>query len=136
MIVHLLQKKVKIEFTDEDGTKYLFAVHGPFSQDKVRKVMEMADLLSGDHGAQQRQSGAESSRYDQIFRLIESSYSMKEFSSADIARDYEEVHGGSVPLSTVATYLARLTDRGNLKRQKFGNSWVYRLSKLPDQFPK
>jgi hypothetical protein len=131
-----LQKKVKIEFTDEEGTKYSFAVHGPFSQDKVRKIMEMADLLSGEHGAPQRQSGAEPSRYDQIFRLIESSYSMKEFSSADIARDYEEVHGGSIPLSTVSTYLARLTDRGNLKRQKFGNSWVYRLSKLPDQFPK
>lgn len=123
---------MKIEFTDEDGTKYSLAVHGQFSQDKVRRIMEMVDLLgTQQHNTPQPRRDDQPSTYNQIIRLIQSSYAVKEFSSADIARDYEELHGSSIPLSTVSTYLARLTDRGNLKRQKFGNSWVYRLSTLP-----
>ena len=58
----------------------------------------------------------------------------KEFSSADIARDYEELHGEPIGLSTVSTYLSRMAERGALKRQKFGNSWVYRRVHLaPNQ---
>jgi len=132
-----LPKRVKIEFTDEDGTKYSLAVDGHFSQDKVRRIMEMADLLSAqDHQAPQRKPNDGPSIYNEIIHLIQSSYALKEFSSADIARDYEELHGSSIALSTVSTYLARLADRGNLKRQKFGNSWVYRLSTLSGQLPK
>jgi hypothetical protein len=126
-----LRKKVKVEITDEDGTIYSLALHGKFSHDKVMRMMELVDLLGqGSHNDSQALPPNESTTYGRILKLIQSSYSGKEFSSADIARDYEDRHASPIPLSTVSTYLSRLADRGFLNRQKFGNSWVYRLSHL------
>ncbi|MDA4136404.1 MAG: hypothetical protein OK449_05340 [Thaumarchaeota archaeon] len=123
-----MRKKVKVEITDEDGTTYSLALHGKFSQDKVMRMMELIDLFGpGGRNTAQLLPPDESTAYGKILKLIQSSYSVKEFSSADIARDYEESHGSSIPLSTVSTYLSRQADRGILSRQKFGNSWVYRL---------
>jgi hypothetical protein len=126
-----LRKKVKVEITDEEGTTYSLALQGRFSQDKVMRMMEMLDLLGkGDHEISRAPIPDESTTFGRILKLVQSSYSVKEFSSADIARDYEELHASPIPLSTVSTYLSRLADRGVLKRQKFGNSWVYRVSHL------
>jgi len=124
-----LRKKVKVEITDEDGTTYSFALQGSFTQNKVMRMMELIDMIGEPgHKPKPTVAGDESTTYGRILKLIMSSYSGKEFSSADIARDYEEHHGTPIPLSTVSTYLSRLAERGTLARQKFGNSWVYRVS--------
>jgi Penicillinase repressor len=126
-----LRKKVKVEITDEEGTTYSLALRGRFSHEKVMRVMEFIDLLgSPDHGGESALHLNESTIYGRILKLIQSSYTAKEFSSADIAREYEEHHASPIPLSTVSTYLSRLADRGVLNRQKFGNSWVYRVVHL------
>jgi hypothetical protein len=126
-----LQKKVKVEITDEDGTTYSLALHGNLSHQKVMRMMELVDLLGqNQHGAPEALAPNESTTFGRILKLIQSSYSAKEFSSADIARDYEDKHPSPIPLSTVSTYLSRLADKGLLNRQKFGNSWVYRLAHL------
>jgi hypothetical protein len=128
-----LRKKVKVEITDEEGTTYSLALHGKFSQDKVMRMMELIDLFGqGDHNTSHMLPPDESTTYGRILKLIQSFYSTKEFSSADIARDYEERLGSPIPLSTVSTYLSRQADRGILSRQKFGNSWVYRLTRVSD----
>jgi len=127
-----LRKKVKVEITDEEGTTYSLALHGKFSSEKLMRMMEVIDLLDKvDHGINNVPPPNESSTYGKILRLIQTSYSTKEFSSADVARDFDDLHAGPIPLSTVSTYLARLADKGLLKRQKFGNSWVYRLVHVP-----
>lgn len=126
-----MRKKVKVEITDDEGTTYSLAVHGRFSHDKVMRVMELIDLLGrGEHNDQAALPPDESTSYGRMLKLIQGAYPAKEFSSADIARDYEDKHGSPIPLSTISTYLSRLADRGVLKRQKFGNSWVYRVSHL------
>jgi hypothetical protein len=126
-----LRKKVKVEITDDEGTTYSLALHGRFSSEKVMRVMELIDLLGQtDHNTGTTLPPNESTTYGRILKLIQSSYQAKEFSSADIARDYEDRHASPIPLSTVSTYLSRLADRGTLSRQKFGNSWVYHLVHL------
>ena len=126
-----LRKRVKVEITDEEGTTYSLALQGKFSHDKVMRMMELIDFLGqNDHPGSHVSPPDESTIYGRILKLIQSSYSGKDFSSADIARDYEDKHASPIPLSTVSTYLSRLADRGLLNRQKFGNSWVYRLSRL------
>ena len=133
-----MRKKVKIEITDEDGTRYSLALDGSFTQNKVMRMMELLDLLGqGDHNTRPNTVPNESTTYGRILKLIETSYPAKEFSSADIARDYEDQHAAPIPLSTVSTYLSRLADKGVLKRQKFGNSWVYRVTRVSStQLPK
>lgn len=122
---------MKVEITDDEGTKYSLAVHGTFSHEKVTRMMEFIDLLGqADHNTANAAPANESTTYGKILKLVQTSYPAKEFSSADIARDYEEIHGSAIPLSTVSTYLARQADRGILRRQKFGNSWVYRVTRV------
>lgn len=120
-----------MEITDEEGTTYSLSLQGRFSHEKVIRVMELIDALSqSEHPSSLSPTlpPDESTTYGRILKLIQSSYTLKEFSSADIARDYEDRHATPIPLSTVSTYLSRLADRGVLNRQKFGNSWVYRVS--------
>jgi hypothetical protein len=126
-----LRKKVKVEVTDEEGTRYSLALHGKISNEKLMRMMELVELLGQDeHGSARAAPKDDSTTYGKILTLIQSSYPAKEFSSADIARDYEDQNATHIPLSTVSTYLSRLVDRGLLSRQKFGNSWVYRVARV------
>ncbi|MDA4123543.1 MAG: BlaI/MecI/CopY family transcriptional regulator [Thaumarchaeota archaeon] len=120
-----MQKKVKIEFQDDSGARYSLAVEGRVSREKVLKIMDLMELVEGENGITEPPVDG-STVFGKLMNVINESFAGKEFSSADVARDYEEKEGAHIPLSTVSTYLSRLATRGTLKRQKFGNSWVYR----------
>lgn len=53
-----------------------------------------------------------------------------DFSSRDIKNRYEERIGKSIPLSTVATYLMRLHDKGLLTRRKRGREYIYQAAAI------
>jgi hypothetical protein len=121
-----LRRKVKIELQDEDGTKYTLALEGGLSRDKVMKVMDLLELmeLPIDHSFQKPPD--QSTFFGKILGLIETSFNSGDFSSSDVAREFEEKFGEPVRLGTISTYLSRLVDRDYLRRERFGNSWVYR----------
>jgi len=50
------------------------------------------------------------------------------FSSKDVKKRYEERIGKPIRLSTIATYLMRLHDRGFLLRRKIGKEYVYQAA--------
>jgi hypothetical protein len=130
-----VQKKVKVEFQDDNGAKYTLAVEGKVSREKVMKILDLMELVEGNTSMKAPEADGSTS-FGKVMKIIEEAYAGKEFSSADIARDYEEQQGEHIGLSTVSTYLSRLSERGVLKRQKFGNSWVYRMIYLQtDQLP-
>ena len=58
--------------------------------------------------------------------LLETTFAAGDFSSSDVAREFEEKYAQPAKLSTISTYLARLVDKQYVKRERFGNSWVYR----------
>ena len=121
-----MEKKVKVEFQDDNGAKYTLAVQGRVSRDKVLKILDLMELVEGNASVKQPEANV-STTFGRLQKIIQDAYAGKEFSSADVARDYEEQQGERVSLSTVSTYLSRLSERGVLRRQKFGNSWVYRM---------
>jgi hypothetical protein len=130
-----LRRKVKVEFQDESGTKYSLAVEGRLSREKVMKLMDLMDMVEASPEVNQPKAD-ESTTFGRVLKIIQESYLAKEFSSADVARDYENLHGELIGLSTISTYLSRLTERGYLARQRFGASWVYRMVHLKqDQVP-
>ncbi|MEM2940281.1 MAG: BlaI/MecI/CopY family transcriptional regulator [Thermoproteota archaeon] len=53
-----------------------------------------------------------------------------DFSSKDVKKRYEERLGKPIQLSTVATYLMRLHDKGLLLRRKMGKEYVYQAAAL------
>ena len=122
---------MKVEFQDGDGTKYTLAAEGPLTRRKVMKIMDLMDLVDNQTMEVEAPPKDTTTFFGKLLELIDNSYPSVEFSSSDLAGSFEEKYNQPIPLSTVATYLSRLVDRGLLNRQKFGNSWVYRRIYVP-----
>jgi len=126
-----LRRRVKVEFQDEDGTKYTLAAEGKLTRRKVMKIMDLMELADSQTIDVEGPPLDTTTFFGKLMEMIDASFSTVEFSSPDIAGAFEEKYNQPIPLSTVATYLSRLVDRNLLKRQKFGNSWVYRRVYVP-----
>ncbi len=130
-----LRRRVRVEFQDEDGTKYTLAAEGKLTRRKVMKIMDLMELVDNQRMDIEPPSPDTTTFFGKLLEMIDASFPDVQFSSSDIAAAFEEKHNRPIPLSTVATYLSRLVDRGYMKRQKFGNSWVYRRVYVPADRP-
>jgi Penicillinase repressor len=120
-----LRKRIKIELEDEEGTKYTLALEGAVSRDKVMKAMDMLEVMDVPMERSHRPPD-KGTFFGKVQTLLETEFAAGDFSSSDVARGFEEKYGQPVKLSTISTYLARLADKQTIKRERFGNSWVYR----------
>ncbi len=125
-----MRKRVKIELEDEDGTKYTLALEGKVSREKLMKAVDMLEVMDVPFERNYPKPPDEGTFFGKVMILLETSFSAGDFSSADVAREFEEKYNQSVRLSTISTYLSRLADKQYIKRERFGNSWVYRRSYL------
>lgn len=120
-----LRKKIKIELEDGDGTKYTLALEGSVSREKLMKAVDMLEIMDVPIEHSHR-APDEGTFFGKVTALLETTFAAGDFSSSDVAREFEEKYNQPVKLSTISTYLARLADRQYIKRERFGNSWVYR----------
>ncbi len=120
-----LRKRIKIELEDEEGTKYTLALEGKVSRDKLMKAMDMLEVM-GVPLEHSYRAPDEGTFFGKMMTLLETSFAAGDFSSSDVAREFEEKYNQPVKLSTISTYLARLADKEYIRRERFGNSWVYR----------
>ena len=120
-----MRKRIKIELEDDEGTKYTLALEGAVSRDKLMKAMDMLEVMDVplEHSPRAPDQGT---FFGKVQTLLETTFATGDFSSSDVAREFEDKYGQPVKLSTISTYLARLADRQYIKRERFGNSWVYR----------
>ena len=120
-----MRKKIKIEVEDEEGTKYTLALEGKVSRDKLMKAVDMLEIMDVpmEHSYRAPDQGA---FFGKVMTLLETEFAAGDFSSSDVARGFEEKFNQPVKLSTISTYLARLVDKQYIRRERFGNSWVYR----------
>jgi len=73
-----------------------------------------------------RKAPDEGTFFGKVQTVLETTFAAGDFSSSDVARELEDKYNQPVKLSTISTYLARLADKDYIKRERFGNSWVYR----------
>lgn len=120
-----MRRRIKIELEDEEGTKYTLALEGKVSRDKLMKAVDMLEIMDVplDHPPRAPDEGT---FFGKVMTLLETEFAAGDFSSSDVARSLEEKYTQPVKLSTISTYLARLVDKQYIKRERFGNSWVYR----------
>jgi hypothetical protein len=121
-----LRKKIKIQVEDDEGTRYTLALEGRVSRDKILKAVDMLEVMDVPLDKGIGRPVDQGTFYGKVMTLIEVGFSTAEFSSSDVAREFDERYNQPVRLSTVSTYLSRLADKGYLRRERFGNSWVYR----------
>ncbi len=124
------KKRVKIEFEDDEGAKFVVSVDGSLSRTKLTKIMNLVEMMNPSE--QEQTDGITSSTsFDRVYELIESKFPLGSFSSTDILGAYEDSYNDSSSLSTISTYLNRLRTKGYLTRYKFGNTWIYKMQKTP-----
>jgi len=124
-----LRKRIRIELEDDEGTKYTLALEGTMSRDKLMKAMDMLEVLDFPLERSPR-APDEGTFFGKVQTLLETTFAAGDFSSSDVAREFEDKYGQPVKLSTISTYLSRLVEKQHIKRERFGNSWVYRRTYL------
>jgi hypothetical protein len=128
-------RKMRLELLDSDGNRYTVAFEGQVTREKAVRLLELVELLGG-MPSEGGSKGAPSldfierpfSKYERVHKVIQRSFPLTWFSSKDVQNAYEQEFKEPLALSTAATYLSRLSDKGLLTRTGALNSLKYRLS--------
>ena len=122
-----MPKRMKIEFTDDEGSKYTLSIEGTLTKEKMNKIIEIYEFLGGERVENQLEDDTIFSR---VARLIDEHFPASTFTTSDLQAAYEDIYQQHVKLTTLSTYLNRLVDRRMLKRVRVGAGYVYRKISL------
>ncbi|MEM2118565.1 MAG: hypothetical protein QW840_00380 [Candidatus Bathyarchaeia archaeon] len=131
-------RKMRVELFDSEGNRYTIAFEGQITRDKAVRLLDFVELLggvannAGDGNANRESFIGEQTKFDRVRHIIQKNFPLTWFSSKEVQTAYEEEFKEPLGLSTAATYLARLADRGALLKTGPPNSLRY---KLPQAIP-
>jgi hemolysin activation/secretion protein len=129
--------KFKIEFDDPSGARYSFSVEGEISKENITKMVDFVNQLSYNQDTSSQNTQPDYSNIDtnfsRVYGLLETKFKFGSFSSSDVLEAYEQEFDAQTTLSTISTYLSRLTHRGLLSRIRNGSGWIYKLIRLAPQ---
>jgi len=130
MMLTLLKKKIRLEFYDRTGVKHSVAMEGELTPDKVRRLLEYAEIVSG-HETSSVLPEPQESKMRRLLDVINTRHVDHSFDSRDIWREYRDTWGEDFSLGAISTYLSRLADRGTLERSGSPAHWTYKLRSSP-----
>jgi hypothetical protein len=132
-------RKMRVELFDNEGNKYTIAFEGQITRDKALRLLDLVELLGGMPGEsttnQSINMGARTnlSRFEKVRLLIQNRFPLIWFSSKEIQTNFEQELKEPISLSTVSTYLSRMTTRGILLRTGQSNNLKYKLMSITPQ---
>jgi hypothetical protein len=127
-------RKMRVELFDSEGNRYTIAFEGQVTRDKALRLLDLVELLGGmpgegaTSGAGNVLTGNSLSRFEKVRLVIQKNFPLVWFSSKDVQSVYEQELKEPVSLSTVSTYLARMTNRGLLLRAGEGGNLKYKVT--------
>ena len=133
---------MRVELFDSEGNKYTVSFEGQITRDKAVRVLDLVELLGGvSSGAENPEGnpivgGNGVSKYEKVRMLIQKHFPMIWFSSKEIQTAYEQEFKEPISLSTVATYFARMTNKGVLVKAGASNRLKYKLASFPQAIVK
>jgi len=108
--------RVKIDVNDNDGNKIIISLEGRLTRDNVLKLLDIVDLLGRSPDVHSENKELTLSKFEKIQKIILQKYPLGWFTSQDIMESYEDSLDEPIGLSTVSTYLTRLTMKGVLTK--------------------
>ena len=128
---------MRVELFDSEGNRYTVAFEGQITRDKALRLLDLVELLGGmpneppTRGIEDSPNLVHCSRLEKVQSVIQRSFPLVWFSSRDVQSVYEQEMKEPISLSTVSTYLSRLTAKGMLVRTGESNSLRYKtVSKI------
>jgi hypothetical protein len=109
-------RKMRIEVFDSEGNKYTITLEGRISREKAIKILDLVELLGGIPSGNPFVTNPfqKTSKIEKVKMVVERHFPIVWFSSKEVQTAYENEFKEPISLSTVSTYLSRLTDRGFL----------------------
>jgi hypothetical protein len=132
-------RKMRIELFDNEGNRYKISFEGQITRDKALRLLDLVELLGGMPGEATNNQPVSLlarnnlSRFEKVRLVIQKKFPVIWFSSKEIQSIYEQELKEPITLSTVSTYLARMTNRGILLRAGQSNSLKYKIASLTSQ---
>jgi hypothetical protein len=129
--------KMRVEIFDNEGNRYTVAFDGQITRDKTLRILDIAELLGGMSNESQLTTSSNNalpnitSRFEKVKRVIQKSFPLVWFVSKDVQLIYEQELKEPISLSTVSTYLSRMSNKGLLMRTGTGNSVKYKAAPSP-----
>ena len=120
---------MRVEVFDESGNRYTITFQGRVTRDKALRLLDVVELLGGMPGLNPGvgDSPLVMSKFDEVRLIVARSFPIVWFSSHDVQTAYEQELKKPISLSTVSTYLSRMTERGFLANRRMSNRRSYRL---------
>jgi hypothetical protein len=121
---------MRVEIFDSNGNRYTITLEGQITREKALRLLDLVELLGGIPSTGNSSAPVPTikmSKYDKVRYIIEKKFPLVWFSSREIQMAYEEEFKKPISLSTVATYLARLSKHGFLIRAGTSNRLRYRM---------
>jgi hypothetical protein len=126
---NLSVRRLRIEFYDDSGCRHSISLEGPLTRDKIARILDYAELMGGLSSTPNARVHSQHARtkLERVRDLVLQRLKEATFSSREVRDMYQEFFGEPIPLTTVATYLSRLLDRGLLHRSGSSGRWRYAL---------
>jgi len=127
-------RKMRVELFDSEGNRYTLSFEGQITRDKALRLLDLVELLGGMPGegpalgTGSSLAGNNLSRFEKVHLVIQKSFPLIWFSSKEVQSVYEQDLKEPIGLSTVSTYLARLTSKGVLLRTEGSTNLKYRVA--------
>jgi DNA-binding transcriptional ArsR family regulator len=119
---------MKVEVLDESGNRYKISVEGSVTRKGALRILDMVELLGGIPASEiGTRKPEEFSRSDRIRLVVEKHFPLVKFSASEAQSVYNKETGEQIDLSTISTYLSRLSDKGLLIKERSSRRVSYRL---------
>ena len=127
-MITLTKRKLKLDIDSGDGNKMSISFSGDLDRDKILQVLDIVNLL--ENNSTTKQSIEDLSKFDKLKLVVKRKFPIGWFSSQELMIAYEDLLDEPIPLSTVSTYLHRLSQRKFLIR---AGSFAERKYKLENR---
>lgn len=124
---------MRVELFDTEGNRYTVTVEGQVTKEKALQLLDLIELLGGVPSEKNVPNSNpllfqdELSKYDKVHSLLNKHFPFTWFSSREVHLTYEKEFKEPISLSTIATYLSRLANKGKLLRAGPPNHLKYKL---------
>jgi len=121
-------KKMCVEIFN-NGDRYTITFEGQVTRDKALRLLDLVELLGGmpTVNPELDRSASELPKIEKVRLSAEKNFPVGWFSSKNLQSAYEKQFNEPIRLSTVSTYLSRLTDRGFFIKRGASNQRRYRI---------
>jgi len=123
-------RKMRVDVVDGSGNRYTVTFAGNVTRDKAVRLLEIVELLGGMPDNANLISSSriqELSKIDKIRLIVEKHFPIVWFTSKDVRAMYEQEFKEHIGLSTVSTYLSRMTQRGLITENEISNHKRYKI---------